>query len=261
MASLQNHPFQDVVNTAACTQLFAFDASGERLTWNLDERQSGIRPETFPPCRCSPQYEQRPNYSGLYPFPGQAKMVMFESLTEMRCLMELEHGGEVGTIAAQPFGLVFLDGSMHYPDFAARMHTGETCIIDVKPEEFATGGKFLRIENLTRQVCKVQKWEYRVMHGPVGWRADNLEWMFAFRFAEYKPLPEATARVLAALSNPQTMRFAAETIDPRMHLGLGYAFLSNMLFNRQVVPCEPGPFHPDLLILGVFGSGAVGAPT
>jgi hypothetical protein len=260
---LKNHPFQDYVNVKAYPVLLAFRMNGVREEWVLDARGRDITPETFPPCRKSPPFKRRRNYSGTYPFlkfqSERYQMVMFESLVELGCLMELEHSGTILSIAAQPFGLAFTDGGFHYPDFAVRTSSGKTVIIDVKPVELAMKEKFVHDVNMTRTVCQTQNWDYRVMHGPEGWEAANLEWISAFRYSEYEPSADQVIRVLQFLTSPRTMRDAAAVLDPRMELGLGYALLSNLMFHRQVVALEPGPFYPGLWISAVTVAADLGS--
>jgi hypothetical protein len=253
MPALRNNPFSDIVNDSPDPLLITIGPRGRRLWWFLNRAVRDLDPVTFGPCRRSSEYQHRRNYPGLYPFGVDRRMVMFESLTELICLMELDHGGGVDDIAAQPFGLVFCDGTLHYPDFAALLHDGSTVVIDVKPLEFARGDRFVHAAVLTEKACASQRWGYRVMHGCQGWRADNLEWMCAFRSEEYIPDPVRAQEVVVFLAVPRTMEEAALRLDPRKELGVGYALLSNMMFNRRVVPAEPGPFYPGLMVIAEKG--------
>ncbi|WP_456508804.1 hypothetical protein [Arthrobacter sp. TE12232] len=253
MAALKDDPFRDVVNYSPDPLLLTLGTGGERLWWFLNGPIHDLNPVGFSPCRRSSTYPHRRNYAGEYPFGADHRMVMFESLTELVCLMELDHGGAIDDIAAQPFGLVFSDRTRHYPDFAAQLH-GRTVIIDVKPMEFATRDEFVHAAVSTEKACSTQGWEYRVMHGCRGWQAENLEWMCAFRYVEYVPDPALSQDVISFLALPRTMEEAASRLDPRMELGVGYALLSNMMFNRHVVPAEPGPFYPGLMVIAEQGS-------
>lgn len=249
MPTLKNNPFRNVANNSERPLLLTLQPDGRRRWWFLDGPSRDFDPAEFGPCRRSGSYQHRRNYSGLYPFGTNDHMVAFESLVELICLMELDHGGEVAAISAQPFGLVFQDQTIHYPDFAARLHDGRIVIVDVKPRDLATADSFAHKAVLTEAACSKQHWEYRVMHGCRGWQASNLEWICAFRYDEYAPGSEVAKDVVGYLCEPHTMDEVALRIDQRVELGLGYAQLSNMLFHRQVVPLEPGPFHPGLLVL------------
>lgn len=249
MPDLRNNPFSDIVNAGPYPLLITIGPSGRRRWWSLDGPVRDLDPVGFGPCRRSSAYQHRRNYAGTYPFGADHRMVMFESLTELICLMELDHGGTVDDIAAQPFGLIFCDRTIHYPDFAARLHDGRTTIIDVKPAEFATKDAFAHAAVLTEEACATQGWQYRVMHGCQGWQADNLEWMCAFRYDDYIPDPARALDVVAFLAVPRTMEEAALLLDSRSELGVGYALLSNMMFHRRVVPAESGPFYPGLMVI------------
>lgn len=249
MANLKGNPFGAVVNDSPDPLLVALGSGGQRRWWFLDRAVRDLNPVEFRTCRQSSAYQHRRNYAGTYSFGPFHRMVMFESLTELICLMELDHGGTVDDIAAQPFGLVFSDRTIHYPDFAARLRDGRTTIIDVKPAEFATKDAFVHAAVLTEEACATQGWQYRVMHGCQGWQADNLEWMCAFRYDEYVPDPARALDVVAFLAVPRTMEEAALRLDPRIELGVGYALLSNMMFHRRVVPVESGPFYPGLMVI------------
>lgn len=252
---LMSNPFRDVISDSPYPLLLTLGLAGQHLSWCLDGPIGDLDPVQFSPCRCGSAYPHRQNYSGTYPFGLGRRMVMFESLLELTCLMELDHGGEVEDISAQPFCLLFCDGTKHYPDFAARLRDGGTAIIDVKPLEFATKDAFVHRAVLTEAACATQRWEYRVMHGCQGWQAGNLEWMCAFRYDEYLPDPVLAKDVIAFLAVPRSMEEAALRLDPRMELGVGYALLSNMMFHRLVVPAEPGPFYPGLMVIA--GAGVV----
>lgn len=249
MAALKENPFRDVVNSSPYPLLLTFGPDGRRRWWFLDGQIHDLSPVEFSPCRRSHEYQFRRNYAGIYPFGGDHRMIPFESLTELVCLMELDHEGEVEGIAAQPFGIVFSGGTLHYPDFAVRRRDGSTVIVDVKPEEFATKDAFVHAAVLTEAACSTQQWGYRVMHGFRGWQAANLEWMCAFRYKEYVPDRALARDVIAFLAVPRTMEEAAHALDQRTELGVGYALLSNMLFHRQVVPAEPGPFYSGLMVI------------
>lgn len=249
MADLESNPFRDVVNESPNPLMITFGSGGQRVWWSLDGPIPAVDPVTFGPCRRSSQYQHRRNYGGSYPFGRHRRMVMFESLTELICLMELDHGGEVDDITAQPFGLVFCDRTIHYPDFAARMSDGRTVIIDVKPLKFAEKDAFVHVAVSTEKACATQQWRYQVMHGCRGWQADNLEWMCAFRYEEYVPDLALAMNVVAFLAVPRTMKEVALRLDPRPELGVGYALLSNMMFHRRVIPAEPGPFYPGLMVI------------
>ncbi|WP_018762355.1 TnsA-like heteromeric transposase endonuclease subunit [Arthrobacter sp. 135MFCol5.1] len=257
MHLLKDNPFRDVGNNSLHAMLLALEQDGRRQWWHLDERIDDLDPATFSPCRRSKSYQHRRNYAGLYPFGARYDMVAFESLVELICLMELDHGGEVDAIAAQPFGIIFPDQSLHYPDFAARRHDRRIVVIDVKPRNLATGDEFVRTAVMTEEVCNTQGWEYRVMHGCEGWQAANLQWMCAFRHEEYVPASDLARKVLSYLLEPHTMEATAHQIDPRLELGIGYPTLSNMLFHRQVVPLEPGPFYSGLMIAAAEPGGGV----
>jgi hypothetical protein len=246
---LKDNPFRNVANNSQHPLLLTLQSDGRRRWWFLDGPTQDFDPAEFGPCRRNSSYQHRRSYAGLYPFGTNYHMVAFESLVELICLMELDHGGEVAAVSAQPFGLVFQDQTLHYPDFAARLHDGRIVVIDVKPGDLATADSFAHKAVLTEEACSTQRWEYRVMHGSLGWQAANLEWICAFRYDEYLPKTEAAKDVLGYLCEPHTMDDAALRIDSRAELGVGYALLSNMLFNRQVVPLEPGPFYPGLMVI------------
>ncbi|BCW78859.1 hypothetical protein [Arthrobacter sp. NicSoilC5] len=255
MPTLHNNPYADVVNDTPYPLLITKGKGGRRKWWFLNEPARDLDPVTFEPCRSSNEFPHRRNYPGLYPFGEDRHMVMFESLTELACLMELDHRGEVVRVAAQPFGLVFGDRTIHYPDFAARLRDGTTLVIDVKPLEFATHDRFVHAAVLTEKACASQKWRYCIMHGCQGWQRDNLEWMCAFRYEEYIPAPALATELADFLAVPRTMEEAALRLDPRADLGIGYALLSNMMFHRRVVPLEQGPLYPGLMVIAGDGKG------
>lgn len=249
MAALKNDPFRDVSNNSLWPLLLTFSEHGHRRWWFLDVAIKGLDPATFPPCRISSAYQHRRNYAGTYPFGPELGMVAFESLTELVCLMELDYEANVAAIASQPFGLMFVDGTLHYPDFAARLQNGSTVVIDVKPLKWAAKDAFAHAAALTEEACATQGWGYRIMHGFRGWQADNLEWICAFRYDEYAPSRALAEREREFLSVPRTMEEAAFELDPREELGVGYAMLMNMMFHRQVIAVEPGPFYPGLMVI------------
>ncbi|WP_148045245.1 hypothetical protein [Arthrobacter oryzae] len=114
MAALKDDPFRDVVNDSSDPLLLTLGSGGERLRWFLDGPIHALDLVGSNPCRRSTAYPRRRNYAGEYPFGGEHRMVMLESRTELVGLMEVDHGGAVDGIAAQPFGVVFCDRTRHY---------------------------------------------------------------------------------------------------------------------------------------------------
>jgi hypothetical protein len=253
MTGLKYDPLREYHNSGPYPLLYLRRHDGALDPRLLERKRPDLDPSTFDPCRRSPGFRGRRPYSGTYPFGPGRQIVPFESLTELRCLMELDQGGQVRQIAAQPFGLLFPGSLRHYPDFAARLHDGRIVVIDVRPAKFSTEDDFVRHAVMTSDVCGAQGWEYRVMHGCTGWIADNLEWMCAFRHPECVPDAERERAALDYLAEPRTMAEAAAFMDHRPELGLGYAFLSNMMFRRKVVTVDEGPFYPGLAVVAAAG--------
>lgn len=254
MGRLKNDPFKDVHSNLLHPLFLALKPDGSMVSRVLDRRLSDLDPTRFGPCRASPNYEQRRHYCGKYPFGAAQVLVGFESLLELTCLMELDHGGEVTAIVDQPFCLKFPDGTAHYPDFAAVLASGGgKLVVDVKPAEHASSESFVHAAALTESVCRAQGWGYRAMHGCTGWAADNLEWICAFRYGGFAPSVEQADDLASFLAIPHTIADAALHLDARTESGIGYGQLFNLMFHRRVMPAEPGPYHPGLLVVAAQG--------
>lgn len=85
------------MNDGPDSSLITFGSGGQLLWWFLDRPAGDLGPVGFG-ARCrSSAYRHRHTYAGTYLFGGHRRVVTFQSLTELICLVEWDHSGEVMT--------------------------------------------------------------------------------------------------------------------------------------------------------------------
>lgn len=166
------------------------------------------------PIRTGNRYPRQRNYHGKYYFSQTRRHVWHESLLEASVLTWLDMHCTIQAITSQPMTIMFADGLSHTPDFLALHDDHRQVVYDVKPVKFLTD-KVLSQFAKTRELCESIGWGYEVHTGFTDQVRVNLDWFAAFKHPGYHPGPVATARLLAAMTGPMTVREAART------LGLG----------------------------------------
>lgn len=207
----ESDPFRNFVNKTGHTVMLWRSANGSHKHRVLDKRANDLHPEGFPRCRVGANYPHRRNYEGMYPFLRTGQNLWYESLTELRSLVSLEHTQRIAGISTQPFCLAFPNGTRHYPDFYA-VHDDRTRVLyDVKLLEHqeAAQAQFSR----TREVCEAMGWGYEVLHeiDSINWK--NLEVLAYHRTEAMHPDPLHLNRLLEHLQSPRSLAEAALHLD------------------------------------------------
>lgn len=245
MVQLRNDPFSDVVSFDRVLMLW-LDEDGDKDERSLHRRVTDVAPEYHGPCRLSPNYQHRGHYLGQYVCVATGQQVWFESLLELSCLMQLEHGGGIEAIATQPFCLVFPQGPRHYPDFCYLRSDGTRVVVDVRAKDRIREKDWDKFER-TRDVCQFQGWDYEIMHGLSGWQADNLDYLGAF-YRPHLQLGEAQSlRLMEFLRTPKTFAEAACFLDPETPVRFK-PHLYHLIWNRKIMILSEGPIFEEMLI-------------
>ena len=165
-----------------------------------------------PLIRAGHRYPRQRNYYGMYYFGQVGKHIWHESLLEANSLRWLDRHEAVKSVAAQPFKLTFADGTTHVPDYIALHDHHRQVVYDVKPPKHVAGDAFQLQAAKTKAVCDVVGWGYQVLGElPIIPRM-NLEFLSAFQHPGFHPGDAAEERLLKALSQPLTVRDAADAL-------------------------------------------------
>jgi hypothetical protein len=182
------------------------------------------------PFRMGVRYPRQRNYQGHYYFAQVQHHVWHESLLEMRTLRWMDVHEQVDAIASQPFQILFADGSVHVPDFFAELWGHRQVVIDVKPTGLIDERAQEQFRK-TRAVCKHIGWDYEIRSELTPQVNVNLEFVASFKHIAFRPPEEVTRHVLAALTEPVTIREAAELFGFRT-LAEGRSALYHLVCSR-----------------------------
>jgi hypothetical protein len=205
-------PYRNLVNASASAVIAWNDATGAVRSSIADKRllRQGI--ESARMVRRPVKYKHRRNYEGHYWCAGSGERVWYESMTEYSALMELDHTLRLTKVAAQPFCVLFGDGTRHYPDYFALLDSGRQFVYDVRPEALVDEKAKIQFAK-TREVCEQIGWGYQVLHGVTGVRRHNLEWLAGYRHPYVDPGPQIKARILNEASIPIPLGRLAAALD------------------------------------------------
>lgn len=161
--------------------------------------------------RVGNRYPRQRNYHGKYYFSQTGYHVWHESLLEAAVLTWLDMSKDIVAIASQPMEIVFADGLKHIPDYLAYHADHRQVVYDVKPPRYLTP-KYQAQFAKTRALCEHVGWGYEVHTGFPEQVGVNLSWFSAFKHPGFFPGPDATERLLAALTAPLTLLNAARAL-------------------------------------------------
>lgn len=212
-ATVSSDPYRNHASVEDHAVIAWTDATGAPRSSVADSRCLKLGLEGARPVRRPVKYQHRRNYEGYYWFAGSGESVWYESMTEYSALMELDHGGQLARIAAQPLCMLFSDGSRHYPDYFALHTSGRQFVYDVRPLNRLDEKAEVQFSK-TREVCARIGWGYQVLHGATGVQRHNLEWLAAYRHAYIRPDATTRARILAVATEPVSLGGLIKSLDP-----------------------------------------------
>lgn len=208
-------PYRNVVPSSDRSVIAWTDASGALRSAIADQRCLAHELETARVSRRPVKYQHRRNYEGFYWCAGSGESVWYESMTEYSALMKLDHTCKLAKVAAQPFCILFDDGSRHYPDFFAVHLSGQQVLYDVRPAQ-RVDDKAQEQFGKTRDLCDRIGWGYEVLNGVTGVERHNLEWLAGYRHSYAAPGAELASRVREGVSTPVPLGELAYTLDPEL---------------------------------------------
>lgn len=166
------------------------------------------------PCRSGVQYQNRLNRHSRQYVASQRAHVWCESALEAETLLWLDFVGDIRQIASQPMKIKFADGSTHFPDFFAVLHSGDQVVYDVKPSGRMTAVALEQFSK-TAEVCSAVGWRHEVIHEVNPVKIRNLEWLRAARHSRYHPGTDELSRLALAFATPRSFRDGALAADLR----------------------------------------------
>jgi len=205
-------PYRNLVNASEGAFIAWTDSTGAVRTSLADKRLLRQGLETARMVRRPVKYKHRRNYEGYYWCAGSGERVWYESMAEYSALMELDHTLRLARVAAQPFCILFGDGTRHYPDYFALHGSGRQFVYDVRPEALVDEKAKIQFAK-TREVCEQIGWGYQVLHGVTGVPRHNLEWLAGYRHPYVDPGPQAKARILDEAAEPIPLDQLAAALD------------------------------------------------
>ncbi|MET3163658.1 UNVERIFIED_ORG: hypothetical protein ABIB19_002072 [Arthrobacter sp. UYEF10] len=132
-------------------------------------------------------------------------------------MMELDQGGEINRILAQPFRVLFRHGSKvvrHEPDFFAVLRNGDQVVYDVKPARRMTGAVRDHFEE-TARVCAMTGWRHVVLHEPDPILAANLAFLRNARHSRSHPDSGMSEQIGNVFSGGRTLGEGREMVNRR----------------------------------------------
>jgi hypothetical protein len=215
-------------------------ADGRRRSRELDKEPHDLHPELFPPCRRGTNYQHRRNYEGMYPFSRTGQFLWYESFTEFRSLVLLEHTERIAAISTQPFCLVFTDGTRCYPDFyAVHDNQARSTVYEVKALDLIDAKVNERFRK-TADVCEAMGWEFAVLHGIEGFGWKNLELLAYNRLEDMHPATADQDRLMGYLQQPHTIAESAMFLDPA-HPAWRLPGIYHLMFKQAIAYDHDGP--------------------
>ncbi|MFD6161479.1 TnsA-like heteromeric transposase endonuclease subunit [Nocardia sp. NPDC060256] len=151
--------------------------------------------ERVAPIRSIPSYQGQRNNPGFYWSASVGAHVEFESWLERDEAMALDFDVEMVGYAAQPFWLLWTEGSQrrsHAPDFFARWADGGAVVIDCRPAQRIKPRDEVAFA-ATAQACAEAGWRYRLVHGHDPIWLGNVRWLAGYRHPRYRVGPVAAA--------------------------------------------------------------------
>lgn len=187
------------------------------------------------PVRLGSQWQNRPNQHGVYFWQRTGRHIWYESSLEASCLVELDQGGEVDRILAQPFRVLFRHGSKvvrHDPDFFAVLRNGDQVVYDVKPARRMTEAVRDQFEE-TARVCGMAGWRHAVLHEPDRILAANLAFLRNARHSRAHPDPVMSEQIGNVFSGGRTLGEGREMVNRRFP-ALAMPFIKHLIWHRRL---------------------------
>lgn len=165
-------------------------AFAARVEYQLDGLRREVDPvdisevafEDCDPIRGFPGWPGKRYYSGRLWMARLDRQVEFESLTERRCLMELDRTAGVVSVSSQPMWIEWGGGlnGKHAPDYFVRSEDGTGTVVDVRPLA-RIDDKAQRQFDRTAEFCRSAGWEYIVFAPESEIRDANLRFLLRYR--------------------------------------------------------------------------------
>lgn len=230
--ALAADPYRNLVNANEQAVIAWTDAAGVVRTSAADSRCLRLGLETARMVRRPVKYQHRRNYEGFYWCAGSGESIWYESMTEYSALMELDHTRQLAKVAAQPFCILYPDGTRHYPDYFTLHASGRQVVYDVKPVDRLDEKAVTQFAK-TRQVCEHVGWGYEVLHGVTGLRRHNLEWLAAYRHPYVAAGQVSRNRILEAVIEPVALDQLAAGLDPELPVRI-LPTIYHLLWSREL---------------------------
>lgn len=230
-------PFQTFNNKSGHAVLLWFDGNLKEHSVVFDGKIEDLDPSTFAQCRTGYNYPHRRNYEGWYPFISTGDFLWYESMTELKSLILLEHTEDLAIIGSQPFCFCFADNTRHYPDFFAVSRDGIQTVFDVKVLD-RIGDRSREQFVKSTDECRRQGWRHVVLHGAAGWHWKNLQWLAYFRAEDMHPEPDDEQELLDLLQTPRSLAQTVTRLDPD-HPASSMPAVYHLMF-RQAISYDHG---------------------
>ncbi len=177
---------------------------------------AGVAFERVAPVRSIPSYRGQRNNPGFYWSASVGAHVEFESWLERDEAMALDFDPDTIRYAAQPFWLLWTEGSQrrsHAPDFFARRADGGGVVIDCRPADRIKPRDAVAFA-ATLRACGELGWTYRLVSGHDPIWLGNLRWLAGYRHPRYRVGPVAAA-LREAFAEPRPLIEGAQSVgDP-----------------------------------------------
>lgn len=187
------------------------------------------------PVRLGSQWQNRPNQHGVYFWQRTDRHIWYESSLEASCLVELDQGGKVDQIVAQPFRVLFRHGSKvvrHDPDFFAVLRNGDQVVYDVKPARRMTEAVRDQFEE-TARICEMAGWRHVVLHEPHQILTANLAFLRNARHSRSHPNLAMSEQIGNAFSSGRTLCEGQEMVNRRFP-ALAMPFIKHLIWHRRL---------------------------
>lgn len=225
-------PYRNLTNSNDRAVIAWTDATGVARTSIANSDCLKLELEAARPVRKPVKYQHRRNYEGYYWCAASGESVWYESMTEYSALMNLDHGGDLARVAAQPFCVLFSDGTRHYPDYFARHASGKQVVYDVRPEDRIDHKAVVQFGK-TREICEQIGWGYEVLHGVTGVQRHNLEWLAAYRHSYVAPNSTMRERIVDAAIDPVSLARLATELSPEQPVRF-LPWIYHLLWSREL---------------------------
>lgn len=205
-------PWRGAINTGAVAAVAWTGSDGHVHTSVADGRCCNVDFSDVQRSRRPADYRHRRNYEGYYWCSGTGDRIWYESMVEYSALMDLDHRCHLTAVTAQPFCILFPDGTRHYPDFLTVHSSGQRILYDVRPVE-RIDDRALEQFAKTESLCSAIGWGYHVHPGVLGVPRHNLEWLAGYRHPVAAPSDSERALILRLAASPIALSALAESVS------------------------------------------------